>query len=113
MNQIVSKFTAVLLGGAIGDALGYPVEFLSSDDIKDKYGEAGILDYTLDPETGKAIISDDTQMSLFTADGLLWAYYLGRYRGMESYVQKGIYPSYLRWYFTQTGVLPEGIDRRP
>ena len=60
-----------LFGGAVGDALGYPVEFLSERQIFDKYGPVGITYYEKDLETGKALISDDTQMTLFTANGLL------------------------------------------
>ncbi len=110
MYDIGSRFQATMLGGAIGDALGYPIEFMSQPDIKSNYGSEGLTHYILVPKSGKALISDDTQMSLFTADGLLWSYYLGSYRGLESYAEKGIYPSYLRWYYTQTKELPEGKD---
>ena len=68
-----------LIGGAIGDALGYPVEFIDSyAGIQRKYGNAGItrLDTgqwwkSEDCSTGKAWVSDDTQMTLFTACGIL------------------------------------------
>ena len=68
-----------LIGGAIGDALGYPVEFIDSyAGIQRKYGNAGItrLDTRQwwkgeDCPTGKAWVSDDTQMTLFTACGIL------------------------------------------
>lgn len=110
MISIGSRFQATMIGGAIGDALGYPIEFMSQMDIKSAYGSEGLRHYIVEPESGKALISDDTQMSLFTADGLLWSYYLGSYRGLESYAEKGIYPSYLRWYYTQTKELPEGIN---
>ena len=60
-----------LLGGAAGDALGYPVEFLWIDDIRKRYGPGGIQRYDFDGRTGKALISDDTQMTLFTAEGIL------------------------------------------
>ena len=59
-----------LLGGAVGDALGYAVEFLQEETIFEKYGDGGIREY----DTGikdVAMISDDTQMTLFTAAGLL------------------------------------------
>ena len=56
-----------LLGGAIGDALGYPVEFQDA-------GHSWIHEYIPDPKTGMALISDDTQMTLFTACGVLWGY---------------------------------------
>ena len=56
--------------GAVGDALGYAVEFASYDSIVNKYGEKGITRFDLDRH-GVAEISDDTQMSLFTAAGIL------------------------------------------
>ncbi|MBP3633765.1 MAG: ADP-ribosylglycohydrolase family protein [Oscillospiraceae bacterium] len=63
-----------LIGGAVGDALGYAVEFSPLSAIREKYGPEGITQYELDPESGKALISDDTQMTLFTANGLLCSY---------------------------------------
>lgn len=72
----LDKFKGCLAGGAVGDTLGYAVEFTSTDDIFAKYGENGITRYDL--KHGDAIISDDTQMTLFTAAGLLF----GQTRGM-------------------------------
>ena len=63
------KFRGCLIGGAIGDALGYAVEFLQISRIRQKYGDNGITSYEL--KNGIAEISDDTQMTLFTANGLL------------------------------------------
>ncbi|MBO5567536.1 MAG: ADP-ribosylglycohydrolase family protein, partial [Clostridia bacterium] len=60
-----------IFGGAVGDALGYPVEFLQEEQIFKKYGKNGITTYAKDSISGKALISDDTQMTLFTANGLL------------------------------------------
>lgn len=60
-----------MLGGAAGDALGAPVEFLSRAEIEKRYGKDGILNYEL--TLGKARITDDTQLSMFTAAGLLKA----------------------------------------
>ena len=62
-----------LFGGAVGDALGYPIEFMSEDKIFSIYGRQGIQEYALDGSSVRALISDDTQMSLFTADGILVA----------------------------------------
>ena len=59
-----------LLGGAVGDALGYQVEFSSLGDIRERFGQAGIQQPTLN-HAGKAVVSDDTQMTLFTAEGLI------------------------------------------
>ena len=57
-----------LLAGAAGDALGYTVEFMSRKNILARYGNNGITKFDLTPE-GKALVSDDTQMTLFTANG--------------------------------------------
>ena len=65
----LDKFKGCLLGGAAGDALGYAVEFLDEPGIVKKYGKNGITSYDL--SDGKALISDDTQMTLFTANGML------------------------------------------
>ena len=73
------RFRGCLIGGAAGDALGYPVEFIGEGSIFRKYGERGITAYKLEKqdvtayelEDGEALISDDTQMTLFTAAGLL------------------------------------------
>lgn len=59
------RYRGCLVGGALGDALGFPVEFLSLDDIRSKYGPDGISG--LQTRGGCALISDDTQMSMFTA----------------------------------------------
>lgn len=67
------RIRGCMLGGAVGDALGYAVEFLGENSIFTRYGDQGITAYELDRDSGKAIISDDTQMSLFTANGLLCA----------------------------------------
>lgn len=104
-------FKASLLGGAIGDALGYTIEFMGLAEIKAKYGQYGITDLDIDKRTGKALISDDTQMTLFTADGMMWAYYRCSRRGIGSYAGSGSYQSYLRWYYTQTGKLPAEKDK--
>ncbi|CAM3899142.1 ADP-ribosylglycohydrolase family protein [Mesobacillus thioparans] len=100
-------FIASLLGGAIGDALGYTVEFMKLDEIKSRFGEDGITDFELNRYTGKAMISDDTQMTLFTADGLIWAKDRISERGIGSYVGSGVYQSYLRWLYTQTRSMPD------
>lgn len=85
--------------------LGTPVEFMSLKDIYDKYGANGMTEMEVDPVSKDALITDDTQMTLFTADGLIWAYERMRERGIGSYTASGVYHSYLRWYFTQTGIL--------
>ncbi|MFC0667126.1 ADP-ribosylglycohydrolase family protein [Azotobacter chroococcum] len=61
-----------LLGGAVGDALGAPVEFLHWAGIERQFGTRGIVDFV--PAYGQlGAITDDTQMMLFTDEGLLRA----------------------------------------
>ena len=100
------RFRGCLLGGAVGDALGAPVEFETLSTILDRYGPDGITDYS--PAFGRlGAITDDTQMTLFTAEGLLVA----RDRpGSDPVVE--INRAYLRWLATQTdGSDPEpGVD---
>ena len=66
---MLDRYRGCLIGGAAGDALGYPVEFMSLDSIISRYGQSGIISYEL--KNGIAEISDDTQMTLFTACGIL------------------------------------------
>ena len=65
----LDKFLGCLIGGAAGDALGYAVEFLPEQAIFFRNGKEGITEYRL--QNGFGRISDDTQMTLFTANGLL------------------------------------------
>ena len=91
-----------LIGGAAGDALGYPVEFLSADEIKARYSAAGITGYDVG-RAGKALISDDTQMTLFTANGILHGATRQAIRGISGPVESYVYMAYLDWLTTQTG----------
>lgn len=100
--DVCNRFKACLLGGAIGDALGYPIEFMSLNEIKSKYGSTGLKDLITDKTSNKALISDDTQLTLFTADGMAWAYRRCSERGIGSYAASGTYQSYQRWLYTQT-----------
>ena len=59
----INKYRGCLIGGAASDALGYPVEFLSDEQIFIRYGEDGITNHEL--TDGVAQISDDTKMTLF------------------------------------------------
>lgn len=66
----IDKYRGCLLGGAAGDALGYAIEFDREEAIAARYGSRGIRNYRLD-ERGLAPFSDDTQMTLYTANSLL------------------------------------------
>ena len=99
--RIRNKFRGCLVGGAVGDALGYSVEFLSLDQIKQRYGDSGIREYSL--KNGSALISDDTQMTLFTANGLLTWKTRGMVRGIASAPIDYCWTCYKAWLKTQSG----------
>lgn len=100
----LSKITGSLIGGAIGDALGYEVEFQSEAVIFHKFGEKGITNYSLDPFTGKALISDDTQMTLFTACGLLNYDAEKAFNNSDKRPSEYVAAAYRDWLLTQNTV---------
>lgn len=67
---ILESVLGCILGAAVGDAIGLPVEFMSLEAIRQRYGAAGIQGYDR-CYGGFGKFSDDTQMSLFTIEGLL------------------------------------------
>ncbi|MDR0875702.1 MAG: ADP-ribosylglycohydrolase family protein, partial [Clostridiales Family XIII bacterium] len=76
-------FRGCLLGGATGDAKGYHVR-----------------------EGGKDLITDNTQLSIFTVDGMIWADTRVKRKGVYAYIPCLFY-SYQKWYYTQTGGLAD------
>jgi len=93
---------AVMLGLAIGDALGWPVEFMRMDAIWTRYGRRGISNL-LTQTTG--IYTDDTQMTLAVADGLGKALSDAQADGLDpalsladtDFVAQRIAPEFVRW----------------
>ena len=111
-NSIADSIRGCLMGGAAGDALGYPVEFMSATEIRARYGAEGIA--RLVPDSGgRALVSDDTQMTLFTAAGLLTAitHYCmcGSGGDLVGYVAN----AYVDWYCTQTDAFDNPTDTPP
>ena len=88
-----------MLGGAVGDALGAPIEFMSKTVILQKYGKDGVQDY-VEFADGTGAITDDTQMALFTAEGILRAYIRGHEKGICSPASVVKF-AYQRWLKTQ------------
>lgn len=101
MRYNLSSIKGCLIGGAVGDALGTPVEFLRWSDIKRRYGEDGIQSFEIDFEQGLALISDDTQMSLFTANALLMYDTYKALSGEAPAPEQCIYEAYRDWYHCQ------------
>lgn len=96
-NTLKDKIRGSLMAGAAGDALGYEVEFMSRRAILSCYGEQGITKFALDNK-GKALISDDTQMTLFTANGLLNS------TCQQIEPQYAVVQAYIDWFYTQVGL---------
>jgi ADP-ribosylglycohydrolase/protein-tyrosine phosphatase len=94
---------ACLLGGAIGDAFGYAVEFMPLPQIRQKFGPTGIRTPVL--HDGKLIVSDDTQMTLFTLEGLLRAAHSDSDSSNASIISS-IRKAYLEWLQTQNRARP-------
>lgn len=104
----LDKYLGCLVGGAAGDALGYAVEFLPEEAIFSRYGENGITEHRL--QNGLARISDDTQMTLFTANGLLAGKTRGCMRGIMASYLDYIAQAYQEWYKTQSCSYPAKTD---
>lgn len=94
-----SRILGCLLAGAVGDALGAPVEFDSLPEIRRRHGPEGVRSF--EPAYGRrGAITDDTQMTLFTAEALLRAEARLRDRGPCD-VAGAVRRAYLRWLATQ------------
>ena len=99
-EQSLDQVLGCMVGGAVGDALGYPVEFYSWPQIQHLFGTAGIRGFQLD-KRGLAPISDDTQMSLFTASGILLGMTRGCLRGIMARIDTYCDKTYIDWLHTQ------------
>lgn len=91
----LDRVRGCLLGGAVGDALGAPVEFMQLPAIRRAHGA------TIDlVDLAPARFTDDTQMTLFTAEGLARALVGGHDKGITSDTEL-VYRAYLRWLHIQ------------
>ncbi len=95
-ETLKDKTRGCLMAGAAGDALGFEVEFMSLRAILSRFGEQGITKFALD-DNCKTLISDDTQMTLFTANGLLNTSHL------QIEPRFALVRAYVDWYYTQIG----------
>jgi hypothetical protein len=95
---------ACLIGGAVGDAFGYEVEFSNLAAIQSRFGPAGIKAPVF--HHGRLIVSDDTQMTLFTLEGLLQSLKNGS--DWRRLCIPSIRQAYLDWLHTQRAQTPTG-----
>ncbi|MET3919824.1 ADP-ribosylglycohydrolase family protein [Arthrobacter sp. UYEF20] len=105
-----SRIHGCLLGGALGDSLGYAVEFDDISAIRAKFGPEGLQDFSaLD---GGSHFSDDTQLTLYTVDGLLEALEWAN-SGVGADTNACLWLAYLRWLGTQGVPVPEAAPFQP
>ncbi len=97
--DLTPRFRGCLLGGAVGDALGAAVEFMRLPEIQSRFGAAGTQDYA-EVYGRRGAITDDTQMTLFTAEGLIRCR-AARARGVALDPVEALHRAYLRWLHTQ------------
>ncbi|GAB3558340.1 ADP-ribosylglycohydrolase family protein [Arthrobacter alkaliphilus] len=98
-----SRVHGCLLGGALGDSLGYAVEFDDIATIRSRFGAAGLTSFgQLD---GGSHFSDDTQMTLYTVDGLVEALEWAN-DGVAADETACLWLAYLRWLATQGVAAP-------
>ena len=97
-EEHLDRIRGCMIGGAVGDALGYPIEFDGIQSIRNRYGLQGLTRYVPN-HNGVAEITDDTQMSLFTANGLLYGYTKNNRGNVCNFIAQ----AYCEWYETQTG----------
>ena len=93
-----SRVQGCLMGGALGDSFGYLVESDDVASIRSRYGSAGLLD--LSQADGPVHFSDDTQLTLYTVDGLVEALSWAN-EGTAADPNACLWLAYLRWLATQ------------
>lgn len=96
---LYDRIYGCLLGGACGDALGAPVEFLSLEEILSDYGPDGITEFD-DVDGVLGAVTDDTQMALFTVEGLIRARVRFAAKGI-CHIPSVVHHAYRRWLATQ------------
>jgi len=108
---VADRITGCLLGGAIGDALGAGIEFDSIAAIRSRHGRDGVTGY-VEAYGRRGAITDDTQLSLFTTEGIIRASVRGRLRGI-CHPPSVVRLAYLRWYHTQGQPWPADLPKGP
>ncbi|MBD3869424.1 MAG: ADP-ribosylglycohydrolase family protein [Acidobacteria bacterium] len=92
------RILGCLLGGAVGDGFGFAVEFMRLQEILDRYGPDGLQHPQFRDD--RLLVTDDTQMTMFTAEGLIRAQRRLADRGMASVEAVG-WNALQRWLKTQ------------
>lgn len=100
----VERLLGCLLGGAVGDAFGYAVEFKSLLQIRKQFGPGGLQQPVY--QDGRLVVSDDTQMTLFGLEGMVRALRSGGSADHDKLIEE-VRLAYLDWLDTQSGKSPK------
>lgn len=93
------RYRGSLLGGAVGDVLGFPVVGWSRARILSYFGDRGITQFA-PARGGIGLLGGNTQLALFTAEGLLRARVRAKLKG-NTHAPGVVAHAYLRWLLTQ------------
>jgi len=93
-----SRVRGTLLGTAVGDALGAPLDGLSLEEIRETHGPEGLVDLAFG-HGRRGAVTQLTQLTLFTLDGLIHAQ-VRRDTGAW-HPPTDLHRAYLRWAATQ------------
>lgn len=97
------NYSGCLFGGAVADALGASVEGLSPDAIHEHFGPEGVRDYG-NIFGREGAVTAHTQLTLFTAEGVLRAKVKAEEYTMPLSIVAPVYNAYQRWLATQDGI---------
>ncbi|MBE6957814.1 MAG: ADP-ribosylglycohydrolase family protein [Ruminococcaceae bacterium] len=94
----------VLLGMAVGDAMGHPIDNRSLDEIRKDYGPGGLMGYDLSNDY--ADITSYTQLAAFAANGLLLGLTRGQAQGRPTKLIRFLTAAIREWSRSQGFNLP-------
>ena len=98
--EFAGRVRGLLRASALGDALGYPLELLSAEQIAERAPKPW------DSAFGELLVSDDTQLTCFTLDGLTEVLEWNN-EGAAADELACLWLAYLRWFRGIGEVLPE------
>jgi ADP-ribosyl-[dinitrogen reductase] hydrolase len=98
-EKYVDRVLGCLLGGAVGDALGYPIEI---HNMRGGSGDRPCLRAPMIQRDGTIQVTDDTQMTLFTLEGVARAVERNGWSDHASVIGQ-VRLAYLDWLHTQGG----------
>lgn len=105
----LASYEGCLFGVGVGDALGAPVEFRTLGEIRRRFGDAGVTRLHGWGRFPPGYYTDDMQMTLATARGLLRAA-AEQQSGVVFSPIEAVYEEYTAWYKLQSD---ERMNRAP